>query len=109
MVLPRPTAYRALNPAILQNEGYGVQAWANGPVPRGEVPSGGMPEIDRPIGVVCQQCPSCESAEVMRTSVEEGKVWLVCGRCALRWSIAERRSAAASDYRGFERRRPVNG
>jgi hypothetical protein len=56
-----------------------------------QVQSGRMPEIDRPIGVVCQQCPSCESAEVIRTSVEAGKVWLVCGRCALRWSIAERR------------------
>jgi transcription elongation factor Elf1 len=68
-----------------------------------------MSEIDRPIAVDRQQCPSCESADEMRTSIEEGKAWLVCGRCDLRWSVAERRSATASDYRGFERRRPVNG
>ena len=67
-----------------------------------------MSEIDRPIGVESQQCPSCESADVRRSSTEEGEVWLVCGRCDLRWNIAERRLAAASDYRGFECRRPVN-
>jgi hypothetical protein len=32
-------------------------------------------------------------------------VWLVCGRCDLRWSIADRRSPTVSEYSGFERRR----
>jgi ribosomal protein L37AE/L43A len=63
-----------------------------------------MSDIDRPIGIAVQRCPSCESSAVQRFSIVDGKVWLVCGRCDLRWSIAERRSAAVADYRGFERR-----
>jgi hypothetical protein len=39
------------------------------------------------------------------SGVESGRVWLVCGRCNCRWSIAERRSPSGSDYSGFERRR----
>jgi hypothetical protein len=37
---------------------------------------------------------------VKQLSVVNGKVWLVCDRCHLRWSVGERRSAAASDYEG---------
>jgi ribosomal protein L37AE/L43A len=61
---------------------------------------------ERPPGTDVQQCPSCGSTAVQRSSgVEIGRVWLVCGRCSLRWSIAERRSPTVSEYSGFERRR----
>jgi hypothetical protein len=54
-------------------------------------------------------CPSCEATIVRVVSVAGGLVWLVCGRCALQWSIRDRRSTPISEYRGFERRRPVFG
>jgi ribosomal protein L37AE/L43A len=56
-----------------------------------------------------QQCPSCESPVIHQVSVIGAKVWFVCGRCHLRWHIGERRAALASEYRGFERRRPLIG
>jgi transcription elongation factor Elf1 len=69
-----------------------------------------MSNAERPPGPNVQQCPSCGSTAVQRLSiVESGRVWLVCGRCDLRWSIGDRRSPGASDYRGFERRRPLLG
>ena len=65
-----------------------------------------MRDDERPPGTGVQQCPSCESAAVKGLSgVESERVWLVCGGCKLRWSIAERRSPSASEYSGFERRR----
>ena len=64
-----------------------------------------MSETERPQGADVQQCPSCGSTAVQRLSiVESGRVWLVCGRCDLRWSIADRRSPPVSAYEGFERR-----
>jgi hypothetical protein len=54
-------------------------------------------------------CPSCEATIVQPVSVAGGLVWLVCGRRALRWSIRDRRSTPISEYRGFERRRPLFG
>jgi hypothetical protein len=59
---------------------------------------------ERPPGPGVQQCPSCESTAVLSSSVEGGKVWLVCRRCDLRWSIRDRRSQAATGYDGPERR-----
>ena len=38
-----------------------------------------------------QHCPSCEATLVQEVSVVGPLVWLVCGRCSLRWSIQERR------------------
>jgi len=64
-----------------------------------------MSETERPQPPESQQCPSCGSTAVQRLSiVESGRVWLVCGRCDLRWSIADRRSPLVSAYEGFERR-----
>ena len=68
-----------------------------------------MSDIDRPIAVNVQRCPSCESPAVRRFGVVDGKVWLVCGRCDLRWSIAERRSPLVAEYHGFERRVRLHG
>jgi ribosomal protein L37AE/L43A len=60
----------------------------------------------RPPGLDVQQCPSCGSTVVQRLSiVESGRVWLVCGRCDLRWSIADRRSPRTTAYDLPERRR----
>jgi hypothetical protein len=59
---------------------------------------------DRPDDVDEQRC---EGTLVRHLSIVGGHVWLICGRYALRWSIRERRVHAASDYRGFERRRPL--
>jgi hypothetical protein len=56
-----------------------------------------------------QQCPSCLATLVRQVSVVGGQVWLLCGRCSLRWTIRERRYESASPYRGFERRRPTIG
>ena len=64
---------------------------------------------DRPRDVDDQRCPSCEASLVQQVSVVGGTVWLVCGRCGLRWSIRERRVESSSEYRGFERRRPLFG
>lgn len=67
---------------------------------------GDMSDAGRPPGLDVQQCPSCGSTAVYRLSiVESGRVWLVCRRCDLRWSIADRRSPSGSEYTGFERRR----
>ena len=68
-----------------------------------------MLAVDRPVAVDVQRCPSCESLAVQQSSGEDGKVWLACGRCHLRWSIAERRVAAIAEYRGCERRLRVYG
>ena len=46
-------------------------------------------------------------AAVIPVSVVGPLVWLVCGRCSLRWSIQERRVHPAAEYRGFDRRRPL--
>ena len=63
-----------------------------------------MSDAGRPPGVDVQQCPSCGSTAVQRLSiVESGRVWLLCRRCDLRWSIADRRSPSVSAYEGFER------
>ena len=59
---------------------------------------------DRPAGPDVQRCPSCESTAVLSASVEGGKVWLVCRRCDLRWSIPDRRTESATRYDGPERR-----
>jgi hypothetical protein len=56
-----------------------------------------------------QQCPSCLATIVRQVSVVGGRVWLVCERCSLRWSMQERRLQPAAEYRGFERRRPLFG
>ena len=63
-------------------------------------------DAKRSPGVDVQQCPSCASTSVQRLSiVESGMVWLICRRCDLRWSIAERRLPSQFEYSGFERRR----
>jgi hypothetical protein len=54
-----------------------------------------------------QRCPSCLATIIRQASVVGGQVWLVCGRCSLRWTMRDRRSEPASAYRGFERRRPL--
>jgi hypothetical protein len=65
---------------------------------------------DRPHDLDEQRCPSCDATLVQHFSVVGGQVWLVCRRCGLRWSIRERRAeSASSEYRGFERRRPLFG
>jgi ribosomal protein L37AE/L43A len=38
-----------------------------------------------------EPCPSCLSTLVRRLTAVPEKVWLVCGRCGLSWSITERR------------------
>jgi len=70
--------------------------------------SGPNDHNERPPGFDVQQCPSCGSTAVQRLSiVETARVWLVCRRCDLRWSIADRRSPSVSAHEGLERRGPL--
>jgi hypothetical protein len=64
-----------------------------------------MSDAERPAGPDVQQCPSCGSTVVLWTMVEGQKVWFVCSRCDLRWSISDRRSLMAVAHDGPERRR----
>jgi hypothetical protein len=69
-----------------------------------------MSDAERPPGPDVQQCPSCGTTAVQQVSgVENGKVWFVCGRCDLRWSITDRREPREYTYQGFERRRRLFG
>jgi hypothetical protein len=64
-----------------------------------------MSDAERRTGPDVQQCPSCGSTAVLQTLVEGRKVWFVCNRCDVRWSIADRRSLIAFAHDGPERRR----
>jgi len=57
-----------------------------------------MAASDRLPGPDVQQCVSCISTDVRRLSIVGSDVWLVCGRCGLRWSIRERRSASFTEF-----------
>ena len=103
-----PRVYRCL--------GCGTEWLVASPLPtsatnklRADLATQTMTRPDRPRDVDEQRCPSCEASLVQQLSVVGGQVWLVCGRCGLRWSIRERRVESDSEYRGFERRRPLFG
>jgi hypothetical protein len=68
-----------------------------------------LPMTSNNMNAKVQECPPCLATIVRQVSVVGGHVWLVCGRCSLRWTIRERRDESASPYRGFDRRRPTIG
>jgi hypothetical protein len=69
-----------------------------------------MRNDDTRLAGVVLRCPSCDTAIIYNESAAAGRIWFVCQRCSLRWSIGDRRAAdAPCKYRGFERRRQVHG
>ena len=68
-----------------------------------------MTDPDRPRDVDESALPILRSVLSAAAVRRRRTVWLVCGRCGLRWSIRERRVESSAEYRGFERRRPLFG